>query len=379
MRKMMTSTALSTARCVLCLGSWNQPHPEPVAKSRHLVDQDKVKFDGLVMPMRLDDLDRFEEMNDNKYSVNVFGLRDAEGDEAAMRSKFVYPLRVTKLDKAEVHVNLLYLEDGQGNAHYVLVKDFDKLMFGQYNKHREKKHFCHNCLHCFKKGETLETHKANGCYSVAGTRYDMPKPGTTSKFCHKYNKMRAPFVMYLDFEAAPMPVHQCLSEVQKSVKVANHEVVSFCLHVVSSVPGVSFEPVLYRGYNAVQVLFDHMKMLELEFKRLFKLKKKMVMTEQDEENFRTATHCRFCDEELKEDRVRDHCHMTGKYRGAAHNDCNFHYHHRTWEVPVFCHNLKGYDSHFLVSQAHKYNARKLDVVAQNSEKFLIFSFDNFGG
>ena len=35
----------------------------------------------------------------------------------------------------------------------VLVKDFDKLMFGQYNKHREKKHFCHNGLHCFKKGK----------------------------------------------------------------------------------------------------------------------------------------------------------------------------------------------------------------------------------
>ena len=70
----------------------------------------------------------------------------------------------------------------------------------------------------------------------------------------------------------------------------------------------------------MQVLFDQKKMLEPEFKTLFKLQKKMVITEQDEENFRTATHCRFCDEKLKEDSVRDHCHMTGKYRGAAHKD-----------------------------------------------------------
>ena len=74
-----------------------------------------------------------------------------------------------------------------------------------------------------------------------------------------YNKEFQPFVMYLDFEAAPMPVSQCLNEEPKTTRVANHEVVSFCLHVVSRVPGVSFQPFLYRGYNAVEVLFEQMK------------------------------------------------------------------------------------------------------------------------
>ena len=120
-----------------------------------------------------------------------------------------------------------------------------------------------------------------------------------------------------------------------------------------------------------------MKMLELEFDRLFRMYKPMNLSDADKEDFRNATHCRFCEQELKSDRVRDHCHMTGKYRGAAHKDCNWHYHHRNWSVPVFCHNMKGYDSHFLVSEAHKYGAKKLDVVAQNSEKFLTFSFDHF--
>ena len=165
--------------------------------------------------------------------------------------------------------------------------------------------------------------------------------------------------MYLDFEAAPMPVHQCLKEVQKSVRLDNHEVVSFCLNVVSRVPGVNFEPVLYRGYNAVEVLFDHLKMLECEFHRLFKMKKPMEFTEADQAHHNAQTKCMFCDQELKGDKVRDHCHMTGKYRGAAHTDCNLQYNYRKWEVPVFCHNLKGYDSHFMVSQAHKYLAKKL--------------------
>lgn len=41
-----------------------------------------------------------------------------------------------------------------------------------------------------------------------------------------------------------------------------------------------------------------------------------------EQCFQTATHCHICEEELGTDRVRDHCHLTGKYRGAAHNDYN---------------------------------------------------------
>jgi hypothetical protein len=170
--------------CVLCavFKVFDKPHPERTSHYKALLQQqDKVKFDNLVFPMRLDDMDRFEEKNDNKCSVNVFGLRDAVGNETSFWFKFVFPMRVTKVVDAELHVNLLYLESN-GEAHYVWVRDFDKLMFGQHNKHKEKKHFCHHCLHCFKKGETLETHKANGCYAVAGTRYEMPEPGTTSKF-----------------------------------------------------------------------------------------------------------------------------------------------------------------------------------------------------
>ena len=75
----------------------------------------------------------------------------------------------------------------------------------------------------------------------------------------------------------------------------------------------------------------------------------------------------FCAQDINGDKARDHCHMTGKYRGVAHTECNLHYNSRKWEAPVFCHNIKGYDSHFMVSQAPKYLAKKLSAVAQSSE------------
>ena len=96
-------------------------------------------------------------------------------------------------------------------------------------------------MRCFKKGETPEQHKAKRCYALAGVRYNIPDPGTKTKFCHMDNKFYLPFTMYLVFEGAPMIVHQCLKEVQKSVRFVDHEVVRFSLNVVSRVLGVTFE------------------------------------------------------------------------------------------------------------------------------------------
>ena len=51
-------------------------------------------------------------------------------------------------------------------------------------------------------------------------------------------------------------------------------------------------------------------------------KKDIVMTEDDEEDYRKNNICRFCERKILSDKVRDHCHLTGKYRGPAHNTCN---------------------------------------------------------
>jgi hypothetical protein len=72
----------------------------------------------------------------------------------------------------------------------------------------------------------------------------MPKEGEQVKFKHINNKFKVPFVIYLDFEAAPIPVHYVPGLKENTIRKANHEVVSYCLNVVSSVPGITFEPVL---------------------------------------------------------------------------------------------------------------------------------------
>ena len=46
------------------------------------------------------------------------------------------------------------------------------------------------------------------------------------------------------------------------------------------------------------------------------------MTERNEEEDRNTNTCRFCEKEIISDKVRDHCHLTGTYRGPAHSKCN---------------------------------------------------------
>ena len=66
------------------------------------------------------------------------------------------------------------------------------------------------------------------------------------------------------------------------------------------------------------------------------------------------------------DRVRDHCHVTGEYRGAAHNSCNLRA-KTSYTVPVFVHNLKGYDAHLLFQEMEQVGGN-ISVIATNIEK-----------
>ena len=116
--------------------------------------------------------------------------------------------------------------------------------------------------------------------------------------------------------------------------------------------------------------------------------KEILMTDEDKIDFETATHCFICGDKFKNSyknekeaetykKVRDHCHFTGKYRGCAHSICNLNYCIKHFKIPVFFHNMKNYDGHLIIQNAEKLsNKKKIDVIAQNSEKFINIGFDS---
>ena len=95
------------------------------------------------------------------------------------------------------------------------------------------------------------------------------------------------------------------------------------------------------------------------------------MNSKTQKEFNAAVNCHICSRELGDDRVRDHCHFTGEYRGAAHNKCNLMC-KKPRILPVIFHNLQGYDAHLFIKQLAKIDG-KLECIPSTEEKYISFS------
>ena len=99
--------------------------------------------------------------------------------------------------------------------------------------------------------------------------------------------------------------------------------------------------------------------------------KNLIMTE-EEHLFQQSNSCWTCKKitDNKDEKVRDPCQINGKFRDSAHWDCNINF-QLTKKIPVIFHNLKGYDTHSVFSELHKFNL-KVDVIPNGLEKYKAF-------
>ena len=100
--------------------------------------------------------------------------------------------------------------------------------------------------------------------------------------------------------------------------------------------------------------------------------KNLIMSEEEEHLFQQSNSCWICKKLIDndEEKVRDHCHVTGKFRGAAHWDCNINFQF-TKKVPVIFHNLEGYDIHLIFNELDKFDV-KISVIPNGLEKYMAF-------
>lgn len=101
--------------------------------------------------------------------------------------------------------------------------------------------------------------------------------------------------------------------------------------------------------------------------------KKLKRTENDENLFSQATTCHICGEgfDIIDVKVRDHSHITGAFRGAAHNECNLMYQEARM-LPVVFHNL-NYDSRFLIEELASAFDGQMDIIPINNEHYISFT------
>ena len=162
---------------------------------------------------------------------------------------------------------------------------------------------------------------------------------------NNFNKMIAcPFNIYADFECLLKNVdiginNDCFSY---TTKYQDHIPCSFAYKLVCIDDKYSKDIVLYRAKNAVykliQSIFSEYSYCKNIMKKHFN--KNLIMSVEEEEQFERTEICCICNKLIENHKVRDHCHITGKYRGAAHWNCNIKS-KISKKLPIIFHNLRG--------------------------------------
>ena len=338
----------------------------PKPRDKNLIDkalkskENTLNMKGISYPVNLRDIDKFEKQNPT-ISVTVLGYNETDK---------VYPLRNSEFTGSE-HDIVLLLTRTEDNSHYSLVNNVSALLSAQLSKNEHKRHFCLRCLNSFTCGKKLTEHKEH-CYAHKSVAIKMPEKGSQLYFNQFFRSQPVYFIIYADMESLLEPIQNCAPNPTNSYtnKHEKHKPISFSYYIKCFDESV-YESRLktYTGIDAMEVFI---KWIEEDVKAIALIpNKEMVFTEQDRKNFTESTDCWLCGEPLNNDKVRDHCHYTGKYRGSAHNKCNLKY-RKPQFIPVVFHNLANYDSHLFIknlSDASGY----MDCIAQNKEKYISFS------
>ena len=99
------------------------------------------------------------------------------------------------------------------------------------------------------------------------------------------------------------------------------------------------------------------------------------MTAEENEEFERSNICWICGKLIEfNDKVRDHCHISGKCGGSSHWNCNINL-KISKKSPVIFHNLRGYDSHLIFKELSKFDC-KIIVIPNKLEKYISFTLNN---
>ena len=341
----------------------------------------ELNWDGISFPTPLKDIDKFEK-NNPSISINVVGYNyevDEEGEEYGGQ---IYPLRTSNYHDREHEVDLLLFSNDE-NQHYCVVKNFSRLLSKQLRGDKKTggstKYYCRRCHASFKSREKLKEHREL-CQQHETVKIEMPEEDSFQYFKHYFKSQKVPFVIYADFECFTKPIsaNQPSSNDSYTMKYQKHEPSGFCYYVKCFDDEVySQDPVIFTktrdDQDVAQIFVEKLEENIARIYNEFKFPKKMIFDRYATETFKNSTNCHICKRAFteKDKKVRDHCHFTGKFRGAAHNSCNLNYRKPKF-IPVLFHNLACYDAHLFVKNLGK-SEGKIGCIPNNEEKYISFT------
>ena len=333
--------------------------------------ENTLNMEGIEYPVSFKDINKFEKQNPN-ISITVLGYNEKDK---------VHPLSVSEYVYNREHNIILLLIEKDGVKHYCLVKNPSRLLSKQISAHKEGTHLCFRCLNSFWCHKSLEKHWEY-CRNQEAVKINMPEKGTMLRFKHHERLEKVPFVIYADTEALIKPLQNCDPNPESSYtkKYQKHKPISFS-YCIKCFDDNVYEPKL-RNYTGEDAMEKFVEWIEEDVKEIANIPDvEMIFGPDELDQFNDATKCWICKGEFddtadekgyrKNEKVKDHCHYTGRFRGAAHNSCNLKYKKPKF-IPVVFHNLSGYGSHLFIKNLG-YTAGNIDCIPNNEEKYISFT------
>ena len=320
---------------------------------------EEFNWDGIKFPTP------YEERMYKKFEVHV-----GSGDNLR-----IIPLYVPKVRRERI-ARIFFFKKNE-NSHYCVIRDMSRLISAQVRSDHGEIYVCDYCLNYFCSQEKLDKH-TESCSKHDAVNTVFPEPDKNIlKFKNIQNCVECPIKIYADTESFLVPIDEKRGETELYQR---HVMSAFCFYVVSRVKGFSMDPVTYlmqsEDDEVERIFMEKLEEVTKEIYETFKIPVKMIFDEEAKKFHESLTECYACGKTFDEGdfnmtKVRDHCHYTGKYRGALHLLCNLRL-KRVRTIPVIFHNLSGYDSHLFVKRLADTIGR-VDCIPQNAEKYITFN------
>ena len=321
---------------------------------------------GIDFPIKLKDIAKFETLNPSLPGINVFSVNE--------KNRF-YPPRMANRNPQETID--LFLYEKNSNYHYSLIKNFSRLFRSQITSRTNGKiHICKRCFTHFSKEKLFQKH-IEYCSNNETVAVKMPPINSKLSFNNYYKQLPVPFLVYADFECFTKPMNTCTPNPEDSYNYnyQKNEPSGFCFYIKGIVP-ITINPIIYtKKTDSDNIAEIFVKKLEKVTNRLYddfyRRPLPLKLTKEEQISFTKAETCHICKKPLLKDKVRDHCHFTGQYRGAAHNSCNLQC-RKPMILPVIFHNLQGYDAHLFIKELSCVPG-ELNCIPSTEEKYISFS------
>nr|XP_036677496.1 uncharacterized protein LOC118878575 [Drosophila suzukii]XP_036677497.1 uncharacterized protein LOC118878575 [Drosophila suzukii] len=327
------------------------------------INNKSLHFSGLKFPTPVDSIKIFEE-NNPEISVTVLGV---DSDEKTI----IGPYYLTNNKTSNVlHTIYLLLLEKDDKYHYAWTKNISKLLRKQITKSTRKILLCNGCFLHFYDSDKLERHIME-CNRIVT---EMPSnENAILRFKNFKNQLDVPFVEYADFQCILEGMDLKTSDNVKLIQ--KHIPYAYSYYIKCSFDN-SFDIYrIYYGedcvahfvdsiYNDCLMLYQNHLNVTIPLYPLSMEQQKIMDLEQN---------CSICGNLFTDQskRVLDHCHLTGKYRGVAHNNCNLNYKLAKF-FPIFFHNLSAYDAHLFVKELIKIPG-EISLIPLNKEFYLSIS------